>query len=83
MNYEAPDMTAPAASSPAVVPAHEPLIDLPTWLAATYNANNAPCVNTVRRWVREKLVQPPPEKQGRAYFFHPRARYVRPAGEAK
>jgi hypothetical protein len=76
-------MTAPAASLPAVELAPAPLIDLSTWLANTYNANNAPCVNTVRRWVRENRIQPPPEKQGRAYFFHPRARYVRPKGDAK
>jgi hypothetical protein len=69
----------PADGRPAT--AEPQLISLATWIASRYSAADAPCMNTVRRWVRNQNIEPAPEKQGRAYFFHPAARYV--AGRAK
>ena len=51
------------------------LVSMPTWIASRYSPADAPCLNTVRRWVRENRIQPAPQKQGRAYFFHPAAHY--------
>ena len=70
-----PDPAVPAASVPTA-----PRVSLATWIGSLYSPADAPCLNTVRRWVREKRISPAPEKQGRSYFFHPAARYV--AGRA-
>jgi hypothetical protein len=82
-NCDQPRVHTRAASSLAVHLPPEPLVDLNTWVSATYSPANAPCVNTVRRWVRENRIQPAPEKQGRGYFFHPRAKYVARGKEAQ
>lgn len=57
-------------------PATERRISLASWVAANYSEADAPTANTVRRWVREKRIKPPPQKEGRAYFFSPSARYI-------
>ena len=68
------------AHAPAIQGAAAPMVSLATWIGSLYSPADAPCLNTVRRWVREKRIFPAPEKQGRSYFFHPSARYV--AGRA-
>ena len=50
------------------------MITLQSWLLLVYG-EDPPHVNTVRRWVREHKIQPPPEKHGRAYYVRPEARY--------
>lgn len=56
----------------------ERLLSLQEWISLRYSEKSAPCIHTVRRWVREGRVQPAPEKQGRSYFFRPDAKYVQP-----
>ncbi|WP_428176733.1 excisionase [Comamonas testosteroni] len=51
------------------------LVSLTTWAKQTYN-DAAPCLNTLRKWAREALIQPPPQRHGRAYFVDPDARSV-------
>ena len=60
----------------------EQRVSLASWMAANYAVNDAPTANTVRRWVREKRIQPPPRKEGRSYFFSPAARYTDTPGSA-
>jgi len=50
------------------------LLTLEEWARQTYET--PPTMNTLRRWAREGLIQPPPEKHGRSYFVCPTARYV-------
>jgi len=52
------------------------LLTLEEWAKQTYET--PPAMNTLRRWAREGLIQPPPEKHGRSYFVSPTARYVEP-----
>jgi hypothetical protein len=59
------------------------LITLTAWLDARYSADSAPTQTTVRRWIRQKRILPEPEKQGRAFFFHPAARYVAKSNEGR
>lgn len=49
------------------------LLTIESWLAATYAAG-APSVHTVRRWIRDGYIDPPPEKHGRSYFLKPEAK---------
>lgn len=73
MNQETADITsAHGESSPEP---RRPLISLASWVARTYDPNDAPHMNTVRRWVKRKLIQPAPQKQGREFFVDPAARY--------
>lgn len=54
---------------------HEPrFITLETWVARTYGS--AVTIATARRWVREGLIYPAPQKCGRGYFVTPDARYT-------
>lgn len=79
MNSEIGDPTVNDVQNPEI-PAKAistaPLISLATWIGILYSPADAPCLTTVRRWVRAKRISPAPEKQGRSYFFHPSARYV-------
>lgn len=50
------------------------LITLEAWASATYG-EAAPHLNTLRRWARDALIVPTPEKHGRTYYVRPDARY--------
>lgn len=50
------------------------LITLEAWASATYG-EAAPRMNTLRRWARDALITPTPEKHGRTYYVRPDARY--------
>lgn len=50
------------------------LITLESWAAETYG-EAAPHINTLRRWARDALIVPTPEKHGRTYYVRPDARY--------
>ncbi|WP_459703207.1 excisionase [Stutzerimonas marianensis] len=52
------------------------LLTLEEWARQTYET--PPTLNTLRRWAREGLIQPPPEKHGRSYYVYPAARYIEP-----
>lgn len=54
----------------------ERLLTLEAWSRAEYG-DGAPCIATLRRWVREDKILPPPEKHGRAYYVLPHARYIK------
>lgn len=49
-----------------------PKILLADWAAAHYNP--APSMWTLRQWVRDGQIYPPPEKVGRAYYVAKDAR---------
>jgi hypothetical protein len=51
------------------------LISLKRWLVNVYG-DDAPSIDTARRWVRAGKILPKPEKHGRDYFVHPDARYT-------
>lgn len=55
--------------------AQQPLISLITWAERTYEGK-PPCLNTLRKWAREALIQPAPQRHGRAYYVSPDARYT-------
>ena len=55
---------------------NKPKISLQTWLARNYVAGEAPHINTARRWCRDGLIHPLPEKHGREYYLADDARYV-------
>ena len=50
------------------------LITLEAWAIATYG-DSSPHINTLRRWARDGLIVPTPEKHGRTYYVSPVARY--------
>ena len=50
-------------------------ISLETWLEMVYG-EDAPAIETARRWCRLGKIYPKPEKHGRAYFLSPDARYT-------
>jgi len=50
------------------------LLPLKEWAKRQYG-DFAPHRNTLLKWVRDGRIQPQPEKQGRAYFFKPEAKY--------
>ncbi|EOT1889963.1 excisionase [Citrobacter werkmanii] len=45
-------------------------LTLPEWNARQRRPRS---LETVRRWVRDCLIYPPPEKDGREYLFHEKA----------
>ncbi|MDM3132205.1 excisionase [Citrobacter sp. CK205] len=45
-------------------------LTLPEWNARQRKPRS---LETVRRWVRDCLIYPPPEKDGRQYLFHEKA----------
>jgi hypothetical protein len=51
------------------------LLTLQSWAAAVYG-EAAPAAATLRRWARDGLICPAPEKHGRSYFVQPNARYL-------
>lgn len=51
-------------------------ITLNTWREKTFAEACRPHINTVRRWVAKKLIQPEPVKHGREYYCEPYARYT-------
>jgi hypothetical protein len=51
-------------------------ISLETWLIQTYG-EDAPGIQTARRWCREGLIQPFAEKHGRSYYVVPDAKLYR------
>jgi hypothetical protein len=61
------------------------LVTLETWAANIYG-EDAPNMDTLRRWAREGKIFPAPKKQGRAYFLpehaQPRRRRI-PAAEGE
>lgn len=50
------------------------LITLEAWAVATYG-EASPHINTLRRWARDALIIPTPEKHGRTYYVSPNAHY--------
>lgn len=50
------------------------LITLEAWAAATYG-KSSPHINTLRRWARDAMIVPAPEKHGRTYYVRPDAKY--------
>lgn len=50
------------------------LITLEAWAAATYG-EASPHINTLRRWARDAMIVPTPEKHGRTYYVRPDAQY--------
>jgi len=55
-------------------------ITLEVWRRLTYgDGKGAPSLHTLRRWIMLGLIQPPPEKQGRAYYLDPDAHYHDPS----
>lgn len=50
------------------------LITLEAWAVATYG-EASPHINTLRRWARDSLIIPTPEKHGRTYYVSPNAHY--------
>lgn len=50
------------------------LITLEAWAVATYG-EASPHINTLRRWARDALITPTPEKHGRTYYVSPNAHY--------
>jgi excisionase-like protein len=61
---------------------NERLTTLEAWSHAEYG-ENAPCIATLRRWVREGKILPKPEKHGRTYYVMPTARYVKNAARSR
>lgn len=57
--------------------AQRPLLPLPDWATLHY-AKAIPHINTLRRWVKDGLIQPQPERHGRAYYVDPEAKYTPP-----
>lgn len=55
----------------------KPLVTLTAWAAQTYEGK-PPCLNTLRKWARDALIQPTPQLHGRAYYVDPDARYTPP-----
>jgi hypothetical protein len=53
------------------------LIPLTDWADRIYG-DQAPNVDTLRRWAREARISPAPVKHGRSYFVAPDATYVPP-----
>lgn len=51
-------------------------ITLPTWLAQNYGADDAPTLNTARRWAKTKKLTPPALKEGRTYYVYAHTRYT-------
>lgn len=51
------------------------LVSLKTWLHDTYG-EDAPHLNTARRWCQDGLIYPQPVKHGRGYYLHPDAAYT-------
>lgn len=51
------------------------LIPLTAWAAQVYG-DQAPNIDTLRRWAREARISPKPVKHGRTYFVAPDAAYV-------
>lgn len=56
----------------------ERLLTLEEWADAVYGAHR-PNRDTLRRWVRQSKIQPPPEKHGRTYFVSAQSRYIDPS----
>lgn len=83
MNLSNDVTETPEAAATAPTSDSGGLLDLLAWAALIYQDGSRPCANTVRRWVRAGLVHPPPQKQGRSYYFHPSARYKRPPSPVK
>lgn len=54
-----------------------PLVLLSTWARMAYQ-DAPPHLNTLRKWARDALIQPAPQRHGRAYYVDPDARYVPP-----
>lgn len=54
----------------------EKLLTLEEWAKANYAI--PPARETLRRWARDARIYPPAEKQGRAYYVRPDARYIDP-----
>lgn len=50
------------------------LITLEAWASATYG-EASPHINTLRRWARDAMIVPAPEKHGRTYYVRPDAQY--------
>lgn len=50
------------------------LITLEAWAVATYG-DASPHINTLRRWARDAMIVPTPEKHGRTYYVRPDAKY--------
>jgi len=54
---------------------NDKLTTLEVWARARYG-DSAPSIYTLRRWVREAKIQPPPQKHGRKYYVSEGARYM-------
>lgn len=50
------------------------LVKLKEWARLMFG-EQIPHVNTLRNWVRDGYIQPPPEKIGKSYYVKPDAKY--------
>lgn len=55
-------------------PETKPKIPLSEWGRRNYA--RAPHINTLRRWAKDGLIKPKPQKHGRSYAVDPDATYV-------
>jgi len=53
------------------------LISLSSWLLLVYG-DDAPTLETARRWTRLGLISPAPVRHGRSYYVQPDATYLSP-----
>lgn len=56
------------------------LISLVEWDRQTFETPHH--LNTLRKWARSGMIQPPPQKVGREYLVKPDARYTPEAKDA-
>jgi hypothetical protein len=49
-------------------------VSLVKWASSKFA--KVPHINTLRKWAREKQIEPAPKLFGREYFVQPAARYV-------
>lgn len=67
--------TQDLAALPPTAALRPQLIKLSRWLDATYR-EDAPRIETARRWARDGNIHPSPIKHGREFFVQPSAVYV-------
>jgi hypothetical protein len=64
-----------AVDAPAKIPVTGPRwVKLKDWAHLMFG-EQIPHVHTLRRWVHEGLIQPPPKKIGKTYYVKPDAEY--------
>lgn len=51
------------------------MLTLEQWAKAKFG-DNAPCIQTLRRWARNGNIHPKPKKVGREFLVQPEAQYI-------